>query len=167
MKALIALVLIATALLPEAGAARTATPACGGRDLGGSFRVVPGSPGAGGITYRLRLTNRSSGACWVSGIPQLRLLGAKGGALPTHVSAAYPGQPTAARIVLAPGRTAKSDARFSPDVPGPGEGHPGQCEPSAHRLRVTVGGSSLTVAVTPPTPVCEHGSLRMSLFSAA
>ena len=167
MKALIALVLIAAGLIPPGGSARTATPACGGRDLGGSFRAVPGSPAAGSITYRLRLTNRSSTACWVSGIPQLRLLGAKGGALPTHVSPAYPGQGTAARIVLAPGRSAKSDARFSPDVPGVGEGHPGQCEPTAHRLRVTVGGSSLTVAVTPPTPVCEHGSLRMSLFSAA
>ena len=167
MKALLALVLIAAGLLPAGGAARTSAPACTGRDLGGSFRVVPGSPGAGSITYRLRLTNRSPATCWVSGIPHVRLLGAKGAALPTKVSAAFPGQATAAMIVLAPGRSAKADARFSPDVPGPGEQTPGACEPTAHRLRVTVGGSSLTVAVSPPTPVCEHGSLRMSLFSAA
>ncbi len=159
---------IAGALLVGGGAtAATTTPPCGGRDLGGSFTAVPGSPGAGGITYRLRLKNTSSAACWVSGIPHLRLLGAKGGALPTAVSAAYPGQATAAKIVLRPGRSAKADARFSPDVPGPGEGHIGACEPTAHRLRVTVGGSSLTVAVSPPTPVCEHGSLRLSLLSAA
>jgi hypothetical protein len=169
MRILTTLAGIAAALLAGGGAtsAATTTPACSGRDLGGSFRVVPGSPGAGGITYRLRLTNTSPAACWVSGIPRLRLLGAKGGALPTKVSPAYPGQGTAALIVLRPGRSAKADARFSPDVPGPGEGHPGQCEPTAHCLRVTIGGSSFTVAVTPPTPVCEHGSLRLSLLSAA
>ena len=119
------LVVIAAGLLAGGGGAQTPRrPHAAARDLGGSFRVVPGSPGAGQITYRLRLTNTSSAACWVSGIPQLRLLGAKGGALPTTVSAAYPGQATAARIVLRPGRSAKADARFSPDVPGVRRGSP-------------------------------------------
>jgi hypothetical protein len=169
MRGLTALAGIAAALLVGAGAtsATTTAPACGGRDLAGSFRAVPGSPGAGSITYRLRLTNTSSTACWVSGIPALRLLGAKGGALPTKVSPAVAGQATGAKIVLRPGRSAKADARFSPDVPGVGEGTLGACEPTAHRLRVTIGGSSLTVPVSPPTPVCEHGSLRLSLLSAA
>jgi Protein of unknown function (DUF4232) len=141
--------------------------ACSGGDLGGSFRVVPGSPGAGGITYTLRLTNSSSAACYVSGIPQLQLVDAQGGALPTTVLAAHPGQATAAKIVLQPGKSARADARFSPDVPGIGEQTPGQCEPTSHRLKVTVGGGSLTVPVTPPTPVCEHGRLSMSLLAAA
>jgi hypothetical protein len=169
MKVLIVLAGIAAGLLVGGTATAAAPPptACGGRDLAGSFKAVPGSPGAGSITYRLRLTNTSARACWVAGIPRLQLLGAKGGALPTKVSPAYPGQGTAARIVLRPGRSAKSDARFSPDIPGPGEGTLGPCEPTAHHLRVTLGGSSLLVAVTPPTPVCEHGSLRLSLLSAA
>jgi Domain of unknown function (DUF4232) len=140
--------------------------ACSGSDLGGSFRVVPGSPGAGQITYTLTLTNSSPAACYVSGIPQLQLLGAGGGALPTNVSAVQPGQATAAKIVLQPGESARADARFSPDVPGVGEQTQGQCEQTAHRLRVTVGGGSVTVPVSPPTPVCEHGGLRMSILAA-
>ncbi len=169
MRVRIALVGIVAGLLAGSGTAQTAptAPPCSGRDLGGSFKVVRGSAGAGQITYALRLTNTSPAACWVSGIPQLRLLGAKGGPLPTTVSAAQPGQATAAKIVLRPGRSARADARFSPDVPGPGEQQIGRCEPTARRLRVTVGGGSLTVPVSPPTPVCEHGALRMSLLKAS
>ena len=167
MKALIALACIAAGVLAGSGAARTAAGPCSGADLGGRFTVVRGSAGAGQITYALRLTNTSHSACWVSGIPRLRLLGAKGGALPTAVSAARPGEATAAKIVLAPGRSARADARFSPDVPGPGEQTPGACEPTAHRLRVTIGGRSVVVPVSPPTPVCEHGALSMSLLRAA
>ncbi len=167
MKVLIALACVTAGVLAGTGAARPTTAACSAHDLGGSFKVVRGSAGAGQITYALRLTNRSSGACWVSGIPQLRLLGAKGGALPTTISAAHPGQATAAMIVLRPGRSARADARFSPDVPGPGEQTTKPCEPTAHRLRVTIGGGSVTVIVTPPTPVCEHGALSMSLLTAA
>ena len=170
MKARIALLGIVAGLLASAGAAQTAptaVPACRGAELGGSFRGVPGSAGAGQITYRLRLTNTSSAACWVSGIPQLRLLGARGRALPTNVSPAQPGTATVAKIELLPGRSARADARFSPDVPGPGEQTVGACEPAALRLRVTIRASSATVPVSPPTAVCEHGSLRMSLLSAA
>lgn len=146
-----------------------AAPACTGGDLGGSFDVVPGSPGAGQISYDLTLTNTSGSPCFVSGLPQLQLLDAQGGALPTSVSAAQPGQGTAAKIVLQPGGSAKSEARFSPDVPGPGEGQAGQpCEPVSHQLQVTAnGGGTVVVPVKPPTSVCEHGSLRMSLLAAA
>ena len=140
--------------------------ACRVGDLGGSFSVVPGSPGAGGITYSLTLTNMSPAACYVSGIPQVQLLDAQGGALPTSVSAAHPGQATAAKILLEPGDSARADARFSPDVPGPGEQTQGACEPTAHQLQVAVAGGSFTVPVSPPTPVCEHGSLSMSQLAA-
>ncbi|HVM56000.1 MAG TPA: DUF4232 domain-containing protein [Gaiellaceae bacterium] len=141
--------------------------ACTGGDLGGSFAVVPGSPGAGQISYTLTVTNTSSSPCFVSGLPQLQLLDAGGGALPTNVTAAEPGTGTAAKIVLQPGGSAKSDARFSPDVPGQGEGQAGQpCEPVAHRLQVTApGGGTALVPITPPTSVCEHGSLRMSPYA--
>lgn len=145
-----------------------AAPACTGGDLGGSFAVVPGSAGAGNVSYSLTLTNTSAASCYVSGIPEVKLLDAQGAALPTTVSAAQPGQGTAAKIVLAPGGSAKAEARFSPDVPGPGEQQPGQCEPTAHQLKVTAsGGGTVVVPVNPPTPVCEHGSLSMSLLSAA
>ena len=153
--------------------APAAAAACSGGDLGGSFSEVPGSAAAGSITYTLTLTNTSSAACHVSGIPQLQLLDAQGGAVPTTVSAAQPGQAAAAKIVLQPGASAKADARFSPDVPGPGEGQPQAagrshlCEPTAHQLQVTVGVDSVTVPVSPPTPVCSHGALRLSPLAAA
>jgi hypothetical protein len=148
--------------------------ACGGGDLGGGFSEVPGSAAAGSITYALTLTNTSLAACYVSGIPHLQLLDAQGAAVPTTMSAAQPGQATAAKIVLQPGASAKAEARFSPDVPGPGEpqtqpspGEPQTCEPTVHQLQVAVGGGSVTVPVSPPTPVCSHGALRMSLLAAA
>jgi len=160
-----------TAAPPTATTAPTtpAAPACTGGDLGGSFTGIPGSAGAGQISYSLMLTNTSSNPCWVSGLPQLQLLDASGGALPTNVTAALPGTGTAAKIVLQPGGSAKADARFSPDVPGVGEGQAGRlCEPVAHQAQVTApGGGTALVPITPPTSVCEHGSLRMSLYSAA
>lgn len=147
----------------------SAASACVGSNLGGSFAGVPGSAGAGQISYLLTVTNTSDSACYVSGIPQLQLLDAQGGALQTSVSAAQPGTATAAKIVLQPSSSATSEARFSPDVPGQGEGHAGQpCEPVAHQVQVTAtGGGTFVVPVKPPTSVCEHGSLRMSLYAAA
>ena len=132
----------------------------------GSFVGVPGSAGAGSITYRLRVHNRSATVCFVSGLPRVQLLGAQGRALPTKVRPARPGSATAAMIQLEPGETATADARFSPDVPGVGEPVAGrQCEPRASRLRVWPGGAgSTTVAIRPATPVCEHGTLSFSLW---
>jgi hypothetical protein len=117
----------------------------------------------------LTVTNTSDSECYVTGLPQLQLLDAKGGALQTSVSAAQPGTATAAKIVLQAASSAKSEARFSPDVPGQGEGQAGQpCEPVAHQVQVTAtGGGTFVVPVKPPTSVCEHGSLRMSLYAAA
>ncbi len=146
-----------------------AAPACTGSSLGGTFAGIPGSAGAGQISYRLTVTNTSNAACFVSGMPQLQLLDAQGAALPTSVTAAQPGQASAAKIVLQPSASATSDARFSPDVPGVGEGQAGKpCEPVAHQLQVTAnGGGTFVVPITPPTSVCEHGSLRMTLYTAA
>jgi hypothetical protein len=144
------------------------TRACTGIDLQGSFTVVRGSAGAGNIVYRLRLTNASSSTCWVSGLPVAQLLDSKYKKLPTHVRAARPGQGAAAKIVLKQGRSATADARFSPDVPGPGEPVSRRCEPVAHFLRVTPnGGGTVTVPIRPPTSVCEHGTLSFSLLRAA
>ena len=141
--------------------------ACTGDAMSGSFTVIPGSPGAGQISYRLRVKNDSPVACFVSGLPNVQLLDQAGKDLPTNVSPARPGQATAARIILQPGASASADARFSPDVPGGSEQTDGPCEPKAYTLRVSFAGAPLDVPVTPPTPVCERGTLSFSLFAAA
>jgi hypothetical protein len=159
-----------TALLAcaAAGAATSSPEYCKASQLRGTFTVVRGSAGAGNIVYRLRVTNTSPVTCFVSGLPTVRILGKNGKSLPTHVSAAQPGAGTAARIILAHGKSATADARFSPDVPGPGEGAAAkQCEPTAYALRVTAtGGGTLRAPFKPPTPVCSHGSLSLSLYTA-
>jgi hypothetical protein len=150
-----------------AGTTTTSADACSGSALDGSFAVVPGSAGAGQISYELTLTNRSASSCYVSGIPDVQLLAADGKPLPTHAAAARPGEALAAKITLAPGDSAYAQARFSPDVPGVGEQHSGPCEPKAARLRVAAqGGGSLEVPVKPPTPVCEQGALSFELLSS-
>jgi hypothetical protein len=150
-------------------AAASDAPACTSTRLGGSFTVIPGSAGAGQTSYALTLTNTSDAPCYLSGLPDVQLLDAQGGKLPTSVSAAQPGQATAAKIELQRTSSAKSEARFSPDVPGPGEGGANKpCEPVAHQLQVTMtDGGTVLVPVNPPTPVCEHGALSMSLFAPA
>ena len=77
---------------------------------------------------------------------------------------------TAALILLAPGHSAAATLRFSPDVPGKGEQSTGQCEPTAHRVRVTLaspGQGTLSGPILPATPVCEHGGMAESLLSKA
>jgi hypothetical protein len=140
---------------------------CTGTQLKGTFNVVRGSAGAGNITYKLVLENVSSHLCTLTGLPQGRLLGKTGKALPTHVRAASPGMLTAILVRLAPGKTTFATARFSPDVPGTGEPTAGtNCEPTAWWFRVTgQGGGTTKVKLAPPTPVCEHGRLLFSGYS--
>jgi Domain of unknown function (DUF4232) len=147
--------------------AAPATTACTGDAMAGSFSAIPGSGAAGQISYRLRVKNAAPVACFVSGLPNVQLLDRRGRVLPTNVSPEHPGQGTAARIVLEPGASASADARFSPDVPGGSEQTDGPCEAKAYTLRVAFGGAPLDVPVTPPTPVCERGSMTFSLFAAA
>jgi hypothetical protein len=148
--------------------AKPASVACHGDQLSGKFAVVEGSAGAGQIVYRLTVTNSGSSPCFVSGLPEVQLLGTTGGALPTSVSAAQPGTGAAAKISLQPGDSAIAEAQFSPDVNGTGDNSPGQCQPTATVLRVTApGGGTLDAPVQPPTPVCERGSLHFKVFSAA
>jgi hypothetical protein len=148
-------------------AANRATAACTGSMLTGTFEVIPGSAGAGNIVYRLRLSDSSSRACFVTGLPRVTLLDTHGRKLPTRASSAgRPGRLTAIMVPLTSGRSATLTARFSPDVPGQGEPVSArQCEPTAYRLRVSPsGGGAVVVPATPPTPVCEHGSLQLTSF---
>ena len=142
-------------------------PPCRGNELGGAFTVVRGSAGAGQITYRLRVVNHSHGSCFLSGIPEARLLGLRWKPVPTHAVPAFPGALTAVRVELAPGAAAALTARFSPDVPGVGEPRAGlRCEPTAYRLLVTPSaGGTLPAKIVPSTPVCEHGRLVLSAFT--
>lgn len=168
LASLVALLAAATVASAACGGSSAAQPGpCAGAQLRAAFDVVPGSAGAGNIVYLLRVTNRSSHTCTVTGLPSVRLLGKRGGSLPTHVRAAFPGALTATLVTLGPGRAAHATARFSPDVPGVGEPTAGtRCEPVAYRLRVNApGGGSAVAAVRPPTSVCEHGSLQFRAYS--
>jgi hypothetical protein len=139
---------------------------CAGGQLAGRFAVVPGSGAAGSISYTLRLKNTSTVPCTVTGLPLGRLLGRRRVQLPTHVRAAHPGALTSVLVRLAPGDSTFATARFSPDVPGPGEPVPGTtCERRAYWFRVRPpGGGTTTVPLTPPTPVCEHGTMFFSAY---
>lgn len=164
---LLVLALLAAIGISPAPARQRAAP-CSGSSLAVSFALVPGSAGAGNVVYALEVTNRSRAECFVSGLPRLQLLGRTGAKLPTHVIPANRGALTAAMVPLRPGRSAVATARFSPDVPGPGEGHPGRpCEPTAYRVRATIppGNAVATGRVAPPTPVCEHGGLQLRALS--
>jgi hypothetical protein len=164
----IVLLLGVFAALAGATAHADALGPCKAGQLRGSFAAIPGSAGAGNIVYALRLQNVSAATCTLTGLPQLRLLSRTHKPLPTHPMAAHPGQLTAILVRLAPMRWASASARFSPDVPGPGEPAAGkQCEPTASALRVSApGGGSAVVPVKPPTPVCEHGGLQLSAYVA-
>ena len=135
-------------------------PACKGGQLSGRFAVVPGSAGAGNIVYKLTLTNRSNRTCTLTGLPQVTLLSKAERALPTRVRPANPGALAAVLVTLKHGQRTFATARFSPDVPGPGETGR-QCEPKAWWLRVLGG----IVPIVPPTPVCEHGQLQFTAYS--
>ena len=120
--------------------------------LTGTFKVIPDSAGAGNIVYRLRVKNSSKATCGVTGLPALTLLDAAGReaaderAVQRHARNAQRGPRP-----LKPGATATLTARFSPDVPGPGEPVSGRaCERTAYKLRVAPsGGGSVVVPISP------------------
>jgi hypothetical protein len=99
-------------------------------------------------------------------VPKATLLDASAGALPTHVTAAGGGAPT--RVLLEAGASAAAHARFSPDVPGPGDSQSGECQPQAHTLQVTPNGGGVTdAAIKPSTSVCEQGTLNFEALGYA
>jgi len=159
--------LAALAVAGSAAGGRSAAPPCRGGNLTGVFAAVYGSAGAGNISYDVRVRNRSNAACFVTGIPQIRLLGKRGAPLPTKVIPVPAGTATAVRVVLRPGAYAAATARFSPDIPGPGEPQRGRCEPLTYTMRVTpAANGSLVVPAKPPTSVCEHGTIQLTVLVA-
>jgi hypothetical protein len=158
--------ILAVAAFAACGASGGSQPlSCAGSQLSGRFAVVPGSAGAGNIVYALMLKNTSTKTCTVTGLPEGRLFGLHGRKLPTHIHAAFPAGLAAVLVRLAPGKGARATARFSPDVPGVGEGTIGACEPKAYTLRVSLtGGGTMSAKLAPATPVCEHGALSFSAY---
>jgi hypothetical protein len=136
-----------------------ANAACAPGALRATFSLLPSSQGAGQVYYELTVTNRSSATCAVQAPTAWQLLGKGKRALPTHVTV----QPAQGSVALAAGQWAQAQAKFSPDVSGPGEG--AVCEPVAHALALTVDGGTVTAPMD-PTPVCEHGSIAMAPLSA-
>ena len=129
--------------------------------LSARMTVIKGSMGAGNVSYRLTLHNSGSGFCTGSTTPGLRLLRKNGAGLPTNVK--YSGKST--RLTIGKGAdvlSASEKLRFSPDIPGPGEPSHGPCEPKAFRVHVSFGSATAVGAVSPPTSVCEHGTMRSS-----
>jgi hypothetical protein len=157
LRHLLAVAFVAALGASGAGAALRIAPVCAARDLEGSFRVVPGSAGAGNIVYALRLRNVSRSTCYLMGVPAISLLGRQGRPLPTHAV-----RRAQKALAIRPGRSAVATARFSPDVPGQGEQASGPCEPLAYRLRLAAGP---VVPIVPPTRVCERGTLTFSLLA--
>lgn len=169
MKVALAFTVLIGAFVLAWGSSAAAVAPCTAAQLTGTFKVIPGSAGAGNIVYRLRLRNHSAKPCVVSGVAGLRLLSKTGKPLPTKVTRARPGLGLAL-ILLRPGKAARADGRFTPDVPGPGEPvDRRQCEPTAYKVRVTVppSGGKLVAPVLPATPVCVHGRISLTSLSAA
>jgi hypothetical protein len=165
MTRLFALTAVAFAAIAAttAGAASIA-PACKASQLSGTFKVVPGSAGAGNIVYKLTIKNTSTKTCTVTGLPKGVLMTKAGKVQPTHVLTAMPGA-MAILATLAHGKSSSATARFSPDVLGTGESGK-QCEPTSYWFRLAApGGGTKKIALSPPTPVCEHGQLQFKYWS--
>jgi hypothetical protein len=167
VKPLLAVCIAVVALAAGAcanGATKIAA-SCSGDQLTGTFKVVPGSAGAGNIVYRISVVNTSTKTCTLTGTPTVTLFGKTGKALPTKRLPVFRPGLTAVLVTLAPHTGAHATARFSPDVPGPGEGNRRQCEPTAYSLHVTGRTGGLAkLPIKPPTPVCEHGQLQLSVY---
>ena len=153
-----AAICVAAVAVAAAFAAASASGSGGGCQLAVRMTLINGSRGAGNVSYKLTLTNRGRRSCPVTNQPDLRLLGANGQNLPTKVIASG----RAGSVLLKPGKSASGKLRFSPDIPGPGEPKRGPCEPKAHSIKALGGSAGVVGPISPPTSVCEHGTMRMT-----
>lgn len=160
----LATVLLVATAASTAGAASVA-PACKASQLSGTFKAVPNSAGAGNIVYKLTVKNTSTKTCTVTGLPKGVLLNKAGKVQATHILTAMPGA-MAILATLKHGNSAFATARFSPDVPGKGEPVTKQCEATSYWFRLAApGGGTAKIALSPATPVCEHGQLQFRYWS--
>jgi hypothetical protein len=151
---------------PTTPAAASGTARCHTSDVTASYTVVAGSAAAGSISYNLRLTDTSMHQCTIYGFAGMLLLDANHKPLPTNVQrdSLVPKQ----LLRLNPGGSASATVRFSPDVPGVGDNPSPVCQPTAYYTEVTPPDETtqLVTAVSPPTSVCERGTMAISAFIA-
>jgi hypothetical protein len=119
-----------------------------------TFKVVPGSAGAGHIAYRLRIANHHAD-CLFPTKPHVHLLARDRDGLPAH--AIWPST-THLEILIPADRVAAATATFSPDIPSGGEPQ-AHCERVAHTLILNIRTGALGAEVDPPTRVCGHGRM--------
>ena len=141
-----------------ASAPPTTSNACAASDLTGTFSELAGSAGAGNIVYTLHVTNAAQQTCTLTGIPTVTFLDANGAEMNQHTDANVPQAPV---VSLAPGGSASSQIRFSPDV--------SPCDPGiATTLRVELADrSTFQVKLDPPTKLCGAGSVQPANFKTA
>jgi len=150
-----------TPVIGGPGPVKIPIPACTAAKLAASYTLDPFSQGLGHVSYTLIIENGSRRtSCRLYGARSFRLLGRDNQALPTHATTSPGGRYA---VTLAPLQWAQADSRFSPDVPGPGEGSP--CEQTATALRIGIGGGGV-IAPMDPTPVCEHGAISFTRLAA-
>ena len=70
MKTVLILTALSIVLTGATAVGATGIVMCKGSQLSGSFAAVPGSAGAGNISYLLRLKNGSKTSCSVTGLPR-------------------------------------------------------------------------------------------------
>ena len=157
------LVAVFSAAVSSSAAARAtgsaAAAGCKASALSATFKFIPNSNGAGNLEYKLTIKNSGS-ACTLSNEPSLELLNKSGKSQPTHV-----GKSKTGTVTVAEGKSVSADLRFSADVPGAGEPMTGPCEPDSYKVKVLLSApasGSVTGPISPPTPVCEHGSMSYS-----
>jgi hypothetical protein len=135
-------------------------PACRSADFTGQFSVIPGSAGAGHIEARLVLTNHTARTCRTGGYVGVGLVSATGASLPTKV--VRDTAIAAATLTVAPGASISALARFSPDIPGPGDSQTGACQPVAtHSLVIAPNDTSQISVPGPQSSVCEQGTIDL------
>lgn len=136
---------------------------CSAGMLRATYTVVPGSNATGHVEYTLTVTNRSATRTCAFPAPlRLTLLGRAGQPLPT-TQIVIPGR--SYEVVLAPGQWAQALSELSPDLAGPGEPSHGNCEPTAHALRIGIGHATIRAPMD-PTPVCQRGTLDFRRLKA-
>lgn len=154
MKILLVMAAALGALLVPATARASATPECTAAMLHASFK--PTGAAMSHELGELRLTNVSTGVCWVQGYDGLSFVEQRGGA-----RVGSPAQRTPSprpRVLLAPHRAAVSEV----SITSTGPYDPATCHPtSVAGFRVYPPDSRTSKFVRFPTTTCANASLSM------
>jgi Protein of unknown function (DUF4232) len=155
--------LAAATIAPSSEVVPDHAAACHTRDLSAHLR--PGSPGAGQRYATLRLANRSSTACTLTGFAGAQLLRGDGRPLPTRIVRDRSRPPRT--VTLQPGEHASARWHWGA-VPGAGEPTDGPCQPTARRILITPPDETRPLRLRWRLgKVCRHGRIEERPFRAA